>query len=355
MSDITAVQFEQSDRGGYIAKDVFDGGPWIVPGNRERHATSINENDLYLVEVTGVAKSGRLRFCKVLLNVYETVLSLVEGGRTSIENIITIGNDEVYVVSDLLAGFFVEVKLCVKYSNGEMKSQIRLQEGGNKYEFLGVGLKRSWKKIVPQFEVTDRLKRLIDEYKREKQRKYEELRRKQDEILQGIVAKALTYDSDELANIVKELAEQAIQKGSSRVLTQKEEGLLGGLSLDEKADALDQIVNGLNLGDFKAVLRRNYPRENGDGYFVKTVERSESKRFFLEDHPDADLQEDDPQFWAKACEIAGEYLYTSEAKSYCLVNRYKVYRILVRGVALIKSVYVGNCIDEDDDDRPTYL
>lgn len=69
------IVFEKGDR-GLICRAPEDGGAWVVPAHRERHAAPLVHGHIVTVEIVGISANGRLRFARV---VEDITLSQEEG------------------------------------------------------------------------------------------------------------------------------------------------------------------------------------------------------------------------------------------------------------------------------------
>ena len=79
--------FENGDRGP-ICKKPSDRGAWIVL-DRKRNKMRVETGVTYIVEITGVARSGKLRFCKALATLEQAkadFLYIMELARTDKSN-----------------------------------------------------------------------------------------------------------------------------------------------------------------------------------------------------------------------------------------------------------------------------
>ncbi len=339
MKKVVVVELEKSERGGFIAKNVTDNAAWVVPGNRERHQAPVKLGDWSLVEITGTAKSGRLRFCKILLNVDEILHESMQGSNISIKNFKIVGMD-VCLIKDLTGGFRLNIPLYSCIEGVERgKTIVTLEHPKMIWE---------WEKWTREEKlvIEGQLKKLLYQFLEERKKERERIEKEQCQKRKELISRALTDPEDELGKIVREMAQDALKKGRSYTMNEKQEKLLDGITQHEIV--LRSIAEALKIGNFKVGIANHR-------YYIATVEGPESKKAFLEDHPEADFKEDDPNFWKKACELAGEFLYEYRTKCYCLVIRHRMYRVMAGGIPLRKSFEVGSGIDHDQDDGPRYM
>lgn len=76
-------------RQGLICHLPPGGGPWIVPGRKERHTTAFAAGQVLDVEITGASQAGNLRFCRVVRNItaaQETALEKLREAAQAVQN-----------------------------------------------------------------------------------------------------------------------------------------------------------------------------------------------------------------------------------------------------------------------------
>lgn len=59
------IVFEKGDR-GLICRSPEDGGAWVVPAHRERHAAPLVDGHIMAVEIVGASANGRLRYVRIV-------------------------------------------------------------------------------------------------------------------------------------------------------------------------------------------------------------------------------------------------------------------------------------------------
>lgn len=81
------IVFEKGDR-GLICRSPEDGGAWVVPAHRERHAVPPTHGHIVAVEIVGTNANGRLRFARITEDISVMQATALEGIKAAAKRVV---------------------------------------------------------------------------------------------------------------------------------------------------------------------------------------------------------------------------------------------------------------------------
>lgn len=341
--NLVIVNFEKGNNDGkLIGKISSDHGAWVTPSDTIEHVVqTLKPNKNYLVKIVGESINGNLRFCKVLLDIHDVFMMMLNGNGILNDNIeiYPYNKEHAFVRLPLLD----EVVIFTVSIDGEKikKISIKVKKGETLWEIT------SPNEVDGDYVISDFLNRKINQLRNKLEQKQST---KQNDLIksyQELLQLARTQPNHPKFKPLQSYIDQAIKYGSSAFIPNKI--MREFKKLDDLSPAcLSDLIKTLTGGH---VERSFYYQNNIGGDFLQTVEMENAKICFLINNAKADLNEDDPDFWYKACQKFGKFVCRAINDEIGNFLYYDMYTIKVGDITLIKKFPAGF----DHDKEPVYV